>query len=591
MCRSWRPACCLKTRPNREWKTESRALDLLCTAHQSARKFLQLTCTARSNQAGAAVIRGMMMAKLRLIFAAVLTALVWTGAMAAQQNQYSWVHRTTWSDYLGGPDSSHFSGLRQINTSNVKQLQVAWRFATGDHMRYTFNPIVVDNIAYLDADKGSLVAVNASTGKQLWVHSFATKAGQPTYFSAISSLRGITFWQSKNGKDQRLIVEGNGYLQEINARTGKLVDSFADHGKLSLRLGLYRTTRPLSSRCPGQIYKNIIILGSATGEAYLAPPGDIRAFNVVTGKLVWVFHTIPRPGEFGYNTWPPNAYKYMGGVDAWGELTIDEKNGIVFVPLASAKYELYGGDRPGANLYADSIVALNAKTGKKLWYFQDVHHDLWDYDLNAAPQLISVMHNGKRIDAVAVASKNGFLWVFNEFTGKELWPVVERPVPQSTVPGEHGWPTQPFPAAPPPFARQGWKMSYMFTGFMQPSQIAAWRKRLSKAKAGFYMPSSINRETINLPSVNGGALFYGTASNPTNGTVYVVNRDIPSIVKLVPAGHSTEANAGNTIPSPLPGAKTAYQKRSSHHSGDGARRVSTELRGVPRCGSEGKSRS
>ncbi len=509
---------------------------------------------SRVRQVGATMTWGIMMGKLRLFFAASLAALVWTGAASAQPSSASWARRTTWSDYLGGPDSSHYSGLKQINTGNVSQLKLAWRFPAGDHLPYTFSPLVVGNIAYLDAENGSLIAVNASTGKQLWIHRFTTPGGSPSFFSGIMGLRGITFWQSKDKKDQRLIVESNGFLDEINAQTGKLVDSFANHGKLSLRLGLYRTTRPLSSRCPGKVYKNIIILGSATGEGYLAPPGDIRAFDVVTGKLVWVFHTIPRPGEFGYNTWPKEAYTYMGGVDAWGELTVDVKHGIVFVPLASGKYELYGGDRPGANLYADSLVALDANTGKKLWYFQDVHHDLWDYDLNAAPQLVRVRHNGKMIDAVAVASKNGFLWVFNEFTGKELWPVVERPVPQSHVPDEHSWPTQPFPTAPPPFARQGWKPSYLFTGFMRPSQIAWWKNRVSKAQYGFYMPSSINRETISLPSVNGGALFFGTASDPTNGTVYVVNRNVPSILKLEPSGHSTAANAGGLVPSAPPSA-------------------------------------
>jgi quinoprotein glucose dehydrogenase len=495
------------------------------------------------------------MGKLRLFFPVVLVVLLGTGTALAQQSQDSWQNRTTWSDYLGGPDSSHYSGLKQIDTGNVKQLQAAWRFPTGDDIRYTFSPLVVGDTAYLDAEKGSLVAVNAATGKQLWAHSFATPGAPSSFFSGITGLRGITFWQSEDGKDQRLIVESDGFLEELNAHTGELVDSFADHGKLNLKAGVYNTTRPLSSRCPGKVYKDLIILGSATGEGYLAPPGDIRAFNVVTGKLAWVFHTIPRPGEFGYDTWPPDAYKYMGGVDDWGEMTIDVKHGIALIPLASAKYELYGGDRPGANLYADSIVALDANTGKKLWYFQDVHHDLWDYDLNAAPQLVTVKHDGKTIDAVAVASKNGFLWVFNELTGKELWPVVERPVPQSDVPGEHSWPTQPFPAAPPPFARQGWKMSYMYTGFMRPERIPWWKNRLSKAKAGFYVPLSVNRELISLPSVNGGALFFGTASDPTDGTVYVVNRDVPSIMKLEPAGHSTAANNGGLVPSAPPRAR------------------------------------
>ncbi len=492
------------------------------------------------------------MGKLRLLFPAVLVALLCAATASAQQNQDPWQNRTTWNDYLGGPDGSHYTALKQIDTGDVNQLQVAWRFPTGDHISYTFSPIVVGNIAYLDAENGSLVAVDASTGKQLWAHSFATPGARPSFFGGITGLRGITFWESEDKKDQRLIVESDGFLQEINAQTGQLVDSFADHGKLSLKAGIDRDSRPLSSRCPGVVYKDIIILGSSTGEGYLAPPGDIRAFNVVTGKLLWVFHTVPRPGEPGYDTWPPDAYKYMGGVDAWGELSVDVNHGIVFVPLASAKYELYGGDRPGSNLYAESLIALDANTGKKLWYYQTIHHDLWDYDLNAAPQLVTVEHDGKMVDAVAAASKNGFLYVFDEFTGKPLWPIVERPVPQDGAPGEQTSPTQPFPTAPPPFARQGWTMNDMFTGFMRPSRIAWWKDRLSKAKAGFFQPSVANGEAISLPSVNGGALFFGSASDPTNGTVYVVSRNIPSILKLVPSGQSTEANAGGLVPSAPP---------------------------------------
>jgi len=452
-------------------------------------------------------------------------------------------------DYLGSPASSHYSALKQIDTGNVNKLETAWTYPTGDDLAYTFSPLVVDNIAYFAAKGGSLVAVDATTGKELWVRTFTEPGSAPSRFGGIAGLRGATYWESKDRSDRRLFLPYGGVMLAIDARTGKLVDSFADHGRLDLKMGLDRTPRPLASRTPGRIFQNIMIIGSATGEGYLAPPGDIRAFDVVTGKLVWVFRTIPRPGEPGYETWPKNAYKYMGGVDAWGELTVDTKHGIVFVPLASAKYELYGGDRKGDNLYADCIVALDARTGKKLWHFQTIHHDLWDYDLNAAPQLVTVQHDGKTVDAVAVASKNGFLFVFDRVSGKPLWPIEERPVPATDVPGEHTAETQPFPTAPPPFARQGMTVKDMYTGFMRPDEVETWKKRLSNAKTGFYTPMSLGTETINLPSVNGGALFFGTGADPTNGTVYVLNRDMPSIVKLVPAGESTSANAGGLIPS------------------------------------------
>ena len=360
-----------------------------------------------------------------------------------------------WKDYLGGPSSSHYSALKQINVGNVNKLEAAWSYPTGDDLSYTFSPLVVDNVAYVAAKSGSLVALDAATGKELWVHQFPSATGTFTMFSGIAGQRGANYWESKDRSDRRIFVTASGYLHALDARTGKLIDSFADHGKLDLKTGIDRATRPLASRCPGRIFENLIILGSATGEGYLAPPGDIRAFDVVTGNLAWVFHTIPRPGEFGYDTWPKNAYTYMGGVDVWGEITVDDKRGIVYLPTASAKYELYGGDRKGDNLFADCILALDARTGKYLWHFQTVHHDLWDFDPDAAPQLVTVKHDGKTVDAVALASKNGFLYVFDRVTGKPLWPIQERTVPPSDVPGELAAKTQPFPTAPPPFSRQG----------------------------------------------------------------------------------------------------------------------------------------
>ncbi|HUA84804.1 MAG TPA: PQQ-binding-like beta-propeller repeat protein [Bryobacteraceae bacterium] len=448
-----------------------------------------------------------------------------------------------WAEFLGGPEAAHYSPLTQVNTANADKLRIAWSYETGDDTSYTFCPLVVDNIAYVAAKDGALVALDATAGKEIWVHKFAP-GGR---FSGIAGQRGANYWESQDRSDRRIFVTAEGSLQAIDARTGKLVDSFADHGKLDLKIGIDRARFPLASRTAGRVFENLIILGSATGEGYLAPPGDIRAFDAVTGRLVWVFHTIPRPGEFGYKTWPSNAWEYMGGVDVWGEFSVDEKRGILYMPTASAKYELYGGDRPGNNLYADSILALNARTGKLLWYFQTVHHDLWDCDPDAAPQLVTVRHDGKMVDAVALASKNGFLYVFDRVTGKPLWPIVERPVPQSDVPGEVTSPTQPFPTVVPPFVRQGMTVKDMYTGFMTDQEKVWWKDRLSKARTGLFTPPALG-DMILMPSVNGGALFFGTGADPANGTVYVVGKNMPSIIKLVPAGESIDANAGNLIP-------------------------------------------
>jgi quinoprotein glucose dehydrogenase len=450
---------------------------------------------------------------------------------------------TNWSEYLGGPDSSHYSPLKQVNKGNVNKLELAWEYETGDDVSYTFCPLVVDNIAYVAAKQGSLVALDATTGKELWIYRFPG-GGR---FSGIAGQRGANYWESKDRSDRRILVTSSGMLYSIDARTGRLVESFADQGKLDLKTGIDRARMPLGSRTPGRIFENLIILGSATGEGYLAPPGDIRAFDVPTGKLVWVFHTIPRPGEFGYDTWPKDAYTYMGGVDVWGEITVDAKRAVVYLATASAKYELYGGDRHGDNLYANCLIALDARTGKHLWHFQTVHHDLWDTDPAAAPQLVTVRHEGKTVDAVALASKNGFLYVFDRVTGKPLWPIEERPVPKSDVPGEMAAPTQPFPTVVPPFSRQGMTVKDMYDAFMTDEEKAWWKDRLTKARTGMYTPPGLE-DTILMPSVNGGALFFGSGADPTNGTVYVLGKDMPSILKLVPAGESLASNAGGLIP-------------------------------------------
>ncbi len=456
-----------------------------------------------------------------------------------------------WTDYLGGPDSSHYSSLKQITPANVNQLEVAWSYPAGEGL-YTFSPLVVDNVAYVAAKQGALVALDASSGKELWVHPFAVTGRR----AGIGGQRGLNYWESQDRSDRRILVTTGGYLYAIDALTGKTVQSFADNGRLDLKTGIDRAPIALASRTPGRTFKNLIILGSATGEGYLPPPGDIRAFDVRTGKLVWVFHTIPRPGEMGYDSWPKDAYKYMGGVDVWGEFTIDEKRGIVYLPTASAKYELYGGDRHGNSLFADCLLALDAQTGKYLWHYQTVHHDVWDYDPNAAPQLATVKHNGKRVDVVALASKNGFLYVFDRVTGKPLWPIEERPVPQSDLPGEQTSPTQPFPTVVPPFARQNMTVNDLYDGFMTPQEKAWWRERLAKARSGLYTPPALT-ETIQLPSVTGGAAYFGSGADAAKGMVFIETRNVPSILKMVPAGESTAANNGNLIPSRPDGSAPA----------------------------------
>src|SRR5579871_4480190 len=448
-----------------------------------------------------------MQSDTRQYFASLALFALTAGILAGQQSSVGW------KDYLGGPDGSHYSPLKQITPANVSKLEIAWTYDPGEGSS-VFCPLVVDNSAYIAAKSGALTALDATTGKELWVHSFGSGGGGR---GGIAGQRGANYWESKDRKERRIFVTTGGYLHAIDALTGKTVDSFADHGKLDLKTGVDRTDRALASRTPGRIFENLIILGSFPGEGYLAPPGDIRAFDVVTGKLAWVFHTIPHEGELGYDTWPKDAYKYMGGVDVWGEITVDEKRGIAYFPVSSAKYELYGGDRPGNNLFADSLLALDARTGKYLWHFQTVHHDIWDYDPAGAPQLATVKHDGKSVDIVALATKTGFLYVFDRVTGKPLWPIEERPVPKSEVPGEWTSPTQPFPTMPPPFARQRMSEQDLYTGFMTPEERAHWEERFAKAKkGGIFTPPGLT-DTISIPGVNGGSYFWNTGADAANG--------------------------------------------------------------------------
>ena len=436
----------------------------------------------------------------------------------------------TWKDFGGGPDASKFVDLNQINKSNVNQLKVAWTYPVRDKISYRFNPIIVDNVMYVLARNYSLVALDATTGKEIWVHE--ELRGIAPY--------GINYWESKDRKDRRLLFQMNHYLQAIDARTGKSILTFGNKGLVNLKEGLGRDSANINriqSNNAGRIFENLLLLGSVTGEFYFAAPGDLRAFDVLTGKMVWSFHTIPHPGEFGYETFPKDAWKYIGGVNNWGESAIDDKRGIVYFPTGSPTYDYYGVDRPGSNLFGNCLLALDARTGKRLWHFQMVHHDLWDYDATAAPQLVTVRHEGKMVDAVAQASKQGFLYVFDRVTGQPLWPIEERPVPKSEMAGEQSSPTQPFPTAPPPFSRQTMTVNDI-NPFMTAEEQAHWKERLMKGRTGLFTPPSSDYELFAAPSSIGGANWGTTAANPKRGMVFVSAQDTVSLyqLKLQPPG-------------------------------------------------------
>jgi len=447
---------------------------------------------------------------------------------------------TTWRDYGGASDSMQYSALTQINKTNVANLEQAWFFPVPDKGgNLGFNPIVVDGVMYLMGPDGSIVAVEAATGKPIWSHRVegAGTGGRAT--------RGINYWESSDRSDRRLIFGAGGSLREIDARSGAPMTSFGDNGRVDMRVG---PVRPLGgpSATPGRVFENLFLTGSQTGEGYGSTPGDLRAYDIVTGKLAWTFHTIPYPGEFGYDTWPESAWKWAGGVNTWGEISIDETRGIAYFPLGSPTHDMFGGDRKGANLFGNCLLALDARTGKRLWHFQTVHHDLWDYDLTTAPKLLTVRHNGATVDVVAQATKFGLLYVFNRVTGEPLWPIEERPVPKSDVPGEESYPTQPFPTKPPPFARLKFDINDL-NPYLDDQEKERLRGILRNARnEGLFTPQSLTRDQISIPGELGGSNWGGAAADPTTGMLYVRTADQPGIHKL------REANLNETPPGGAP---------------------------------------
>jgi len=441
----------------------------------------------------------------------------------------------SWRAYGGAEDGAQYSSLKQVNRSNVMQLKPMWTVSTGDDADYAFNPLVIGDTLYALAEKDHILALDAATGRQKWSHIIHAK-------TPLLTNRGLTYWQSKDGSDARLIFAADNAIQEIDARTGESIHAFGKEGRIDIREGLGRDPESLTvvqSYNPGRVFENMVIFGSATNEEYHSGPGDIRAFDVVTGRLVWTFHTVPHPGEIGYETWPKDAWKTVGGANAWSSMALDSKRGILYVPTASPKYNFYGANRAGKNLFGDSLLALDARTGKLRWYYQMVHHDIWDYDNASTPMLMTVRHNNKPVDIVAEASKTGFLWVFDRVTGEPLWPVEERHVPKSPMQGEETWPTQPIPSKPAVFARQNFT-SKDLSPYLTPEEHDRLKQQLDAARNdGLFTPPS-TQDTVEMPGNNGGANFGGVASDPVHGWVYIVSKDLPSMLKLtLPAPAAT----------------------------------------------------
>jgi quinoprotein glucose dehydrogenase len=421
-----------------------------------------------------------------------------------------------WPVYLG-ENGTHYSPLAEINKSNVKQLQVAWTYDTEETGGLQTSPIVVHGIFYGISPLQKVFALDAATGKLKWKFDSGIVGTQPD--------RGLAYWENTN--DRRIIVGIMNFVYEINADNGNAIASFGDHGRIDLRENLGRDPAGVSIvlTSPAVVYKDLFIVGGREAETLPCPPGDIRAYDVRSGKLRWSFHTIPHPGEFGYNTWPKDAWKTIGSANNWTGMTLDAVAGIVYVPTGSAAFDFYGADRVGENLFADSEIALNAATGKRIWHFQGVRHDLWDRDFPAPPALVEIQHEGQTVAAVAQTTKQGFVYVFDRANGKPLFPIEYRKYPKSDLPGEVAAGEQPLPTKPAPYARQLLTEDLLTNRTPQAHQWAIEQFRTFRSE-GQFVPLSTKQNTVIFPGFDGGAEWGGPAFDPETGLLYVNSNDI-----------------------------------------------------------------
>lgn len=442
-----------------------------------------------------------------------------------------------WPVYGGNAAGQRFSQLRQIAPANVSKLQQVWRFETGPG-GLQVSPIMADGVLYLCGPDQSVMALDPASGRQIWKFTPPTPGMQP--------VRGLTLW--REGGERRLFISSSYFLYGLDPNTGQPLPSFGDHGRIDLREGLGRDPQSLAVflTSPGIVWHDMIITGFRTGEGSPSAPGAVRAYDVRTGKLRWLFKALPDANEPGSETWPGNAWATGGGGNNWAGMALDEKRGIVFVPTGSAVSDFYGADRKGNNLYANSLLALDASTGKLLWHFQAVHHDLWDRDLGSPPSLLTVRQAGRKIDAVAQPGKNGFLFVFDRVTGRPLFPIEERAVPQSTVPGEHSSTTQPFPTGVAPLARQ--QMSESDLTVRTPEAHAAALDAFRKLRSeGLYTPLEAGRKSVAFPGTDGGAEWGGAAVDPGRGLLFINVNDVPWLGGLRRNESNPAASPGKAI--------------------------------------------
>jgi glucose dehydrogenase len=448
-----------------------------------------------------------------------MTAFVLCGACAGQST-------TGWPVYNGGLDGDHYSKLAQINRTNVQQLKVAWTFDTGEKGGLQDNPLVIGQTLYAFTASQKVLALDAATGKLKWQFDSGVGGFQPA--------RGMTYWT--DGKQGRVFAGIMNFLYCLDAETGKPLESFGDAGRIDLRKELRGDFEKQSIvlTTPGVIYKDMIIVGGRNPETHPAPPGDIRAFDVRTGKLRWSFHTIPHPGEAGYETWPADAWKISGAANNWAGMALDAERGIVYAPTGSAVFDFYGGDRLGNDLYANTLLALDANTGKRLWHFQGVHHDIWDRDFPSEPALFTIKRDGKTVDALAQTTKQGYVYIFDRVTGQPLFPIHELPYAASTVPGEVASATQPKPDVPEPIARQRLTEDMLTTRTPEVHDWAVKEFRTFRSD-GQFLPFAVDKQTVVFPGFDGGAEWGGPAIDPATNVLYVNSTEMAYTGGLVKA--------------------------------------------------------
>ncbi len=475
----------------------------------------------------------------------------------------------------GGPNNIRYSALTQINRENVNRLKMAWTYDSHDAFKDSemqSNPIVVDGVLYATTPKLRVIALNAETGLEIWSFDPSGGAGAQRRYRH----RGVTVYQD------RVFFTYRNFLYALNRTTGKPIPSFGNEGRVDLREGLDRPVEKMSvsASSPGVIFEDMLIMGSTVPETLPGSPGFIRAFDVRSGKLRWVFRTIPRPGEFGYDTWSKESYKISGGANAWAGLSVDATLGMVFAATGSASFDFYGANRIGDNLFANCVLALDARTGRRIWHFQGIQHDVWDLDFPAAPSLVTVTRNGQKVDAVAQITKTGYVYVLDRKTGKPLFPVKYRKVPASGVDGEKLSPTQPYPEKPPPFTRQAFTED-MITNRTAEAHAAVLEKFRSVDSNGMYTPPSL-RGTMLFPGTDGGGEWGGAAFDPDTGLLYVNSNEQPWIIRLVT--HDTKSiyknNCGGCHGDDLKGAPPTFPSLVDI----GKRRSREELAGIIREG-------